>query len=93
MPPDQYNAQEFMSLKPSDYSDIGEAKVLAREYGDELRFTDSTDLIRYNGIYWQESKQMAIGAMMEFLDLQLQDAKDQVAATKQALLDRRISTT
>ena len=91
VPPDQYNAQEFMSLKPGDYSDIGEAKVLAREYGDELRFTDSTDLIRYNGIYWQESKQMAIGAMMEFLDLQLQDAKDQVAATKQALLDSGVS--
>ena len=91
VPPDQYNSQEFMSLKPGDYSDIGEAKVLAREYGDELRFTDSTDLIRYNGIYWQESKQMAIGAMMEFLDLQLQDAKDQVAATKQALLDSGVS--
>lgn len=91
VPPDQYNTQEFMSLKPGDYSDIGEAKVLAREYGDELRFTDSTDLIRYNGIYWQESKQMAIGAMMEFLDLQLQDAKDQVAATKQALLDSGVS--
>ena len=91
VPPDQYNTQEFMSLKPGDYSDIGEAKVLAREYGDELRFTDSTDLIRYNGIYWQESKQLAIGAMMEFLDLQLQDAKDQVAATKQALLDSGVS--
>ena len=36
VPPDQYNAQEFMSLKPSDYSDIGEAKVLAREYGDSV---------------------------------------------------------
>ena len=28
---------------------------------------------------------------MEFLDLQLQDAKDQVAATKQALLDSGVS--
>ena len=55
VPPDQYNAQEFMSLKPGDYSDIGEAKVLAREYGDELRFTDSTDLIRYNGILAESS--------------------------------------
>ena len=91
VPPDEYTAREFMSLKPGDYSDIGEAKVLAQEYGNELRFTDSTDLIRYNGIYWQESKQMAIGAMMEFLDLQLQDAKDQVAAARQALLDSGVS--
>lgn len=87
IPPDEYNTAEFQSLKPGDYSDIGEAKVLAREYGDELRYTDSTDLLRYNGIYWQESRQMAVGAMMEFLDLQLQDAKDQLAAAKQALID------
>ncbi|MCF7940833.1 MAG: hypothetical protein K9M84_04425 [Spirochaetia bacterium] len=35
--PDPYN-EDFArgSLKPSDYSDIGQAKVLAREYGDEL---------------------------------------------------------
>ena len=87
IPPDEYNTAEFQSLKPGDYSDIGEAKVLAREYGDELRYTDSTDLLRYNGIYWQESRQMAVGAMMEFLDLHLQDAKDQLAAAKQALID------
>ncbi len=35
--PDSYN-EDFArgSLKHSDYSDIGQAKVLAREYGDEL---------------------------------------------------------
>ncbi len=91
VPPDEYNALDFRSLQPADYSDIGEAKILAREYGDELRFTDSTDLIRYNGIYWQESRQMAIGAMMEFLDLQLEEAKDKLAAAKQALLDAGVS--
>ncbi len=91
VPPEEYNGADFISLKPSDYSDIGEAKVLAREYGDELRYTDGTDLLRYNGIYWQESKQAAVGAMMEFLDLQLEDAKDQVAAARKALLDSGVS--
>ena len=89
--PDEYNSSEFISLKPSDYSDIGEANVLAREYGNELRYTDGTDLLRYNGIYWQESKQAAIGAMMEFLDLQLEDAKDQLTAARKALLDSGVS--
>ena len=92
VPPEEYNSQDFLSMKPDDYSDIGEAKILAREYGNELRFTDSTDLIRYNGIYWQESKQMAIGAMMEFLDLQLEDAKDQLSAARQALLDSGVTS-
>ena len=89
--PEDYNGGDFVSLKPTDYSDIGEAKVLAREYGNELRYTDGTDLLRYNGIYWQESKQAAIGAMMEFLDLQLEDAKDQVAAARKALIDSGVS--
>ncbi|MEA5033549.1 MAG: phage/plasmid primase, P4 family [Sphaerochaeta sp.] len=77
--PETYNA-EFSreSLKPSDYSDIGQAKVLAREYGDELKYSDGTDYIRYNGEYWVESRQMALGAAEEFLDLQLEDAIDAV---------------
>lgn len=82
--PDQYN-QDFgqgESLRPSDYSDIGQAKVLLREYGNELRYTEEADFIRYNGVYWMESRQAAVGAVEEFLDLQLADATDQ---TEQAV--------
>ena len=84
--PDQYN-NDFgtrESLKPGDYSDIGQAKVLKREYGDELRYTESTDFLRYNGIYWAESHQEAIGAVEEFLELQLADARDQREAGRKA---------
>ena len=41
---------EFSSLKPDDYSDIGQAEVVAREYGDEVKYSSATDLIRYDGI-------------------------------------------
>ena len=77
--PDEYN-NDFGtrdSLRPGDYSDIGQAKVIAREYGNELRYTDSTDFIRYDGICWEESRQAAVGAAEEFLDLQLADANEQ----------------
>ena len=86
--PEDYNG-EFCreSLKPADYSDIGQAKVLAKEYGVELRYTAATDYIRFCGEYWIESKQQAVGAAEEFLDLQLADAKDDVRWAKQALLD------
>ena len=82
MDPETYNA-EFSreSLKPSDYSDIGQAKVLVREYGGELKYSDGTDYIRYNGEYWVESRQMALGAAEEFLDLQLEDAIDAVSTS------------
>lgn len=90
--PDEYN-DEFAgeTLKPGDYSDIGQAKVLAREYGGELRYTAATDYLRFCGQYWVESKQQAVGAAEEFLDLQLEDAKDEVSCTRQALVDMGVS--
>lgn len=90
--PEDYN-DEFCreSLKPTDYSDIGQAKVLAREYGVELRYTAATDYIRFGGEYWIESKQQAVGAAEEFLDLQLEDAKDEVQRTREKLLDAGVS--
>ena len=90
--PDAYN-DEFgrESLKPGDYSDIGQAKVLTREYGVELRYTAATDYLRFCGQYWVESKQQAVGAAEEFLDLQLADAKDEINSTRQALIDTGIS--
>lgn len=87
VPPEQYN-DEFTgaSLKPEDYSDIGEAKILTREYGAELKFTKATDYLRYDGECWREDKEMALGAAEEFLDLQLADAKDEVERAVEALV-------
>ena len=65
--------------------------MLTREYGVELRYTAATDYLRFCGQYWVESKQQAVGAAEEFLDLQLADAKDEIARTKQALMDTGIS--
>lgn len=85
--PNQYNDDfDTKSLKPEDYSDVGQAKVLSREYGDELKFTAATDFIRFDGEVWVEDKQMAVGACVEFLDLQLQDAKDSIEEAQKALV-------
>ena len=91
VPPDEYNADfNDDSLKPDDYSDIGEAKVLVREYGGELKFSAATDYLRYDGERWVEDVQIAIGAIEEFLDLQLIDAKQDLEQAQQALLDAGI---
>ena len=91
VPPEQYNA-EFgsESLKPDDYSDMGQAKVLVREYGDELKFTEATDFLRYNGEVWDENSQASIGAVEEFLDMQLVDAQEQFDTACQVLIDAGI---
>lgn len=83
--PEEFN--KGYSLKPDDYSDIGQAKVLAREYERELAFTDSTDYMRYDGTQWSESKQLAVGACEEFLDEQLKEATAAVEKAKKSLLD------
>ena len=89
IPPDQYNndfAGEPGSLKPDDFSDIGEARVLVKEYGDELIYADATDYMRYDGDCWREDKQMAVGATEEFLDIQLADAETAVEQAREALI-------
>ena len=88
IPPEEYGrVPSALSLKPPDYSDIGQAKVLVREYADELCYTESTDYLRYDGRCWRESKQRAVGAVEEFLDLQLADAEDEIAAAVKELTD------
>lgn len=91
VPPEEYN-DEFRqgSLKPEDYSDIGQAKVVAREYGGELRYSDATDYLRYDGVAWIEDRQLAVGAMEEFLDLQLADAQEFLESMQKALTDAGI---
>ncbi len=87
--PDEFN-DDFSkagSLKPGDYSDIGEAKVFVKEYGNMTRFTTATDYLIYDGKVWNESKQRAVGVMEEFLDMQLADALLLCAVTKQAVID------
>jgi len=92
IPPEKYD-KDFTprSLRPADFSDIGQAKMVAREYGNELCYTEATDYLRFNGERWVESKQEAVGAMEEFLDLQLADAYDDLAKAKEALVATGIS--
>lgn len=91
--PEKYNNDfgTVKPLKPSDYSDIGQAKVLVREYGSELKYTPATEYLRYDGKRWVESKQRAVGAMEEFLDLQLAEAQDALANAVKALKDGGVS--
>ena len=88
VPPQAFNTlfrDEERSLCPDDFSDIGQAKVLLRECGNELRFTEGTDLLRYDGHCWQESVSRATRCAQEFLDLQLADAEDELSAAREAL--------
>ena len=84
--PDEFEAGHPPGdLKPGDYTDLGQAKVFASFYEKELLYTDATDYLRYNGEFWEESRQGAIRAAEEFLDLQLADAEDCVKTAENRL--------
>jgi putative DNA primase/helicase len=87
VPADEYNADfENASLKPEDYSDLGQAKMLVKAYGNELKFSAATDYLRFDGERWVEDEQLAIGAIEEFLDLQKLDALQDLEDAGKALI-------
>ncbi len=74
IPPEEY--QGSCPLKPTDYTDVGQARVLAKEYGkSRLLYSPATDFLVYNGSFWEESKPLAQGLTQELTDRQLEEAK------------------
>ena len=79
IPPEQYNQE--LKLKPTDYSDVGQATVLSREYEAKLRYTPSTDFLVYNGGFWEESKPKAQAVAQELTTRQLEEAETEIRKT------------
>ena len=91
--PNYVEPEEYASgfqLMPADNSDVGQAVVLAREYGWCLRYSPSTDFVVYNGSYWEESKPKAQGFSQQLTDRQLAEAEAKMKCVK-ALLDEQDS--
>jgi hypothetical protein len=86
VPPDEYAALHGDFLyKPSDQSDVAEARVLAEVFSGQLRFSPATDFIVYNGDIWEESKPRAHAVMHDLSDMQLEEATVAATAAYKAL--------
>lgn len=72
IPPEEYNV-DFLYC-PDDFTDVGQAEVLARVSGGELRYSPATDYICYNGTYWEESKHGAQAVAQRLTACQLEEA-------------------
>ncbi len=72
-------------LEPEDFSDIGQAKILAREYKNKLRYSDATSFLYFNGSYWEENNSRAQGLAQELTDRQREDAQKSIKAAQSAL--------
>ena len=96
---DGYIAPEIYNdpscYKPQDYSDVGQAEILAKYFSSELRYSPATHFIHYSDHYWQESEPGAQAVAHELTRRQLKEAgRDMLEALDkmknsgaQALLD------
>lgn len=74
--PAEYVAREFAErLEPSDYTDVGQAKVFIAQYGERLRYSGGTKWLVYDGTKWNEDELQAQGLAQELTERQLADAR------------------
>ena len=73
IPPEEYN--QDAKYRPDDYTDVGQAQVLARVSGCELRYSPATDYIVYNGVNWEESKHGAQAVAQKLTAHQMEEAE------------------
>lgn len=90
VPPEQYGENPLI---PDDFSDVGEARTFVNCFGEEITFTIATNYLRYNGVYWEESEQAAVMAMIEHTDAQLADAESKMEERLCALEKLGVSRT
>lgn len=78
MAPELYNDQ--CTYKPGDFSDVGQAEVIARYFSNELRYSPATRYIRYAENYWQETEPGAQAVAHELTRRQLIEAQNNTMA-------------
>ena len=83
VPPEVYNDEN--SYKPEDFSDVGQAEVLAKHFSGELRYSPATHYIRYNGRYWQETEPGAQAVAHELTRRQMREASNDMLSALAAL--------
>jgi P4 family phage/plasmid primase-like protien len=73
------------TFEPGDYSDVGEMRILSREYKGIMRHSTATRFIVFNGKRWTESEPQARGLMHELTETQKDEAEVRVKEAEAAL--------
>lgn len=81
--PEEFN--DNTSYKPTDYSDVGQATVLATYFHNELRYSTATHFIKYQGNYWKEYEPGAHEVAHELTRRQLAEADSQIMKAHKVL--------
>lgn len=83
LPPEAY--AQLTSLRPEDFTDVGQAAMLASEYSTRLAYTEATDWLVYSDGVWSESGSGAQGIAQELTDRQLAEAADLIEGAREEM--------
>ena len=80
-----------LKLKPEDYTDVGQAKVFAREYVNVLRYSEATKFIKYNGSYWDSegADLQALKLATELTDRQKEEVNREIENIKSEMNENK----
>lgn len=67
------------SLIPDDFTDIGQASLMAMNYLDRVRYSPATKWLAYSGGVWNENEPLAHRVFQELTERQLSQAREQTA--------------
>ena len=80
IPPDKYQEMRNgnTNLKPSDFSETGQAKIFVQENKDRLLFNYSTGYMFFNGSYWEDGKVHSQRLVHELTERQLTEVEMEI---------------
>lgn len=83
VPPEIY--EQLTSLRPEDFTDVGQATILAGEYADRICYSPATAWMAYDKGVWEENEPKAQHVVQELTARQIAQAQKELeTATKQA---------
>lgn len=73
------------SLRPDDYTDLGQAAILEREYVNVLRYSKQTGFLFYDGKVWRSDDLAAQECAQKITDRQMKQARNELADARKKL--------
>lgn len=81
LPPEAY--AQLTTLKPEDFTDVGQAIVLASEYANRICYSPATAWMVYEGGVWEENEPKVQHVVQELTTLQLEQVDAELEAISQ----------
>lgn len=83
VPPEIY--EQLTSLRPEDFTDVGQATILAGEYADRICYSPATAWMAYDKGVWEENEPKVQHVVQELTARQIEQAQKELeTATQQA---------